>query len=195
MSLVQYKKPLLIACDLSRPDLHKRALGAGWTGSSTISRGANTGVSAQQISVVDNDHIIIFDKAENNPLQVNGKPAWGSLYTISTGAVRPLGMITNSFCAGGGWLGNGTLVSVGGNPSENNLAQNGYQALRLFTPCDDSGTVSLFPVRVRPDHQHSPTHSVKFKSTPQQYASRQPDGMRQRSALKMEALWCGEARK
>jgi hypothetical protein len=101
-----------------------------------------SGVAAMQISVVDNDHIVIFDKAENNPLQVNGHPAWGAIYTISTQAVRPLNLLTNSFCAGGGWLSNGTLVSFGGNPNQGGTlhpaSQNGVQAVRMFTPCNSN---------------------------------------------------------
>lgn len=56
----------------------------------------------------------MYDKAENNPLQVNGhryvlsrfeieikfdivSSAWGSIYNINTQAVRPLNLQTNSF--------------------------------------------------------------------------------------------------
>lgn len=61
--------------------------------------------------------IQVLDKSEGNALMVNGHAAWGSIYTISDQSVRPLNLVTNSFCAGGGWLGNGTLASVGGNPT------------------------------------------------------------------------------
>ena len=69
-----------------------------------------------------------------------GASAWASIYTISTKKVRALNLKTNSFCAGGGWIGNGTLVSVGGNPQQtyiNDKAEDGLAAIRLFTPCDD----------------------------------------------------------
>lgn len=90
-----------------------------------------------QMAVVDDDHVLIFDKSEHNALQVNGASAWGSLYTISTKKVKALGMKTNTFCAGGGWLGNGTMVSVGGNAVENtNPTEDGRTGLRMFTPCD-----------------------------------------------------------
>ncbi|ORY90614.1 copper radical oxidase [Leucosporidium creatinivorum] len=119
----------------------KRALGAAWTGTSSLERAGVTGVGAMQASVVGPDQILLFDKAENNPLIAkNGKSAWGSIYTISTGKVRALNRKTNSFCAGGGWLSNGTLVSTGGNPVQsymNDAAGNGLDAIRLFTPCDD----------------------------------------------------------
>lgn len=56
------------------------------------------------------------------------------------------------FCAGGGWLSNGTLVSVGGNPREGTYetaaAGNGLAAVRLFTPCN-GGKVSRVKTAVR----------------------------------------------
>ncbi|SCV66997.1 BQ2448_5643 [Microbotryum intermedium] len=94
-----------------------------------------------------------FDKAENNPLQVNNHSAWGQIYTISTGKSRALNLLTNSFCAGGGWLSNGTLISVGGNPVEhaaNNATANGIAAIRMFTPCDGGNCqVQEFPKTIR----------------------------------------------
>lgn len=64
--------------------------------------------------------------------------AWGAIYEISSQSVRPLTLITNSFCAGGGWLSNGSLVSVGGNPSTFGYDGNGLAAIRIFTPCPDN---------------------------------------------------------
>jgi len=85
---------------------------------------------------------LIYDKAENNALKdASGASAWASLYSISAKKVRALNVKTNSFCAGGGWIGNGTLVSVGGNPQQtyiNDKAQDGLAAIRLFTPCTNS---------------------------------------------------------
>ncbi|GAA5952686.1 hypothetical protein JCM21900_000403 [Sporobolomyces salmonicolor] len=132
---------------------NKRALGKAWTGTTTLKNGGATGVGAMQASVVDDDHILIYDKAENNALQIDGHSAWGTVYTISTQKVRALNMITNSFCAGGGWLSNGTLVSVGGNPVEsyeNNAAGDGLAGIRLFTPCsNDKCDVYENPSRIR----------------------------------------------
>ncbi|KAK4703032.1 glutathione S-transferase, partial [Phenoliferia sp. Uapishka_3] len=81
------------------------------------------------------------DKSEGNALQTHGHAAWGAVFTISTvgSILRPV-RNTNSFCAGGGWLSNGTLVSVGGNPREGTYetaaAGQGLGAIRLFTPCN-----------------------------------------------------------
>jgi hypothetical protein len=133
--------------------VYRRSLGNAWTGTTTLKGAGTTGVGGMQISVVDNDHILIFDKAENNPLQVNGHSAWGAIYTISTQKVRALNLQTNSFCAGGGWLSNGTLISFGGNPNEGTTAhptsQNGLQAVRFFTPCGE-GTCDVleYPSRI-----------------------------------------------
>ncbi|KZO95807.1 copper radical oxidase [Calocera viscosa TUFC12733] len=116
-----------------------------------------TGVSAMQLSVISDTEVIIFDKVEHNPLTVNGHPAWGAVYNLNTDEVRPLNVLSNSFCAGGTFLSNGTLLNVGGNPvvtDKTGAADfgdlDGLQAVRLFTPCDD-GTCDVFedPARIR----------------------------------------------
>ena len=52
---------------------------------------------------------------------------------------------------GGGWLGNGTLVGIGGDPDTPiPTSQNGLMAIRLFTPHDDgSGEVFEDPEHVK----------------------------------------------
>ncbi|KAF8194592.1 glyoxal oxidase [Pholiota molesta] len=72
-------------------------------------------VSSQQVFVGRSDKLYILDKVQNNPTQVNGHPAWGSEYRLGDNSQRPMEVITNSFCAGGTVLGNGTWISVGGN--------------------------------------------------------------------------------
>lgn len=107
---------------------------------------------ASQITLVDNDHIVIYDKAETNPLyNKTGGSVWGAVYSISTQKVRPLDLKTNSFCAGGGWISNGTLVSVGGNPRQQYVySKSGLAAVRLFTPCtNDKCDVYENPSRIR----------------------------------------------
>ncbi|KAK4056265.1 hypothetical protein OIO90_002708 [Microbotryomycetes sp. JL221] len=135
----------------------KRALGKAWTYTSTKLYGAGNQIIAvtisRQIAVVGDNEVIIFDKSEQNPLQVNGHAAWGAIYYISSASLRALDLKTNSFCAGGGWISNGTLVSVGGNPREDGnpgQAGNGLQALRIFAPCGGgSCQVREWPGRVR----------------------------------------------
>ncbi|GAA6006170.1 hypothetical protein JCM10207_000549 [Rhodosporidiobolus poonsookiae] len=125
-----------------------------WDGASKFMNKGVTGVSAMQATLVDDDHIVIYDKAENNALKdASGGSAWGSVYTISTKAVRALNLKTNSFCAGGGWLSNGTLVNLGGNPQQtyiNDEAEDGLMGIRLFTPCtNDKCDVYENPSRIR----------------------------------------------
>jgi len=72
-------------------------------------------VSAQQLFLGTPDKVYIVDKVENNKAQVNGHPAWAAEYSVSSNVGRPMDAITNSFCAGGNVLGNGTWLNVGGN--------------------------------------------------------------------------------
>jgi len=94
---------------------------AGWTGQASFKQKGTTGVAAMQLTVTTNDKIVLLDRVEINPLK-NKKniPYWGAELSVSTSKVRGLSMITNSFCAGGAWLGNGTLVSLGGDPYTGN---------------------------------------------------------------------------
>lgn len=102
-----------------------------------------TGVHAMQLAIVSSSHAIIIDKVEHNPLSISGHPAWAALYNLNTHTVRPLSMQSNSFCAGGTFLSNGTMINVGGNPivSSHTAAADfgdldGLQGIRLFEPCD-----------------------------------------------------------
>lgn len=109
---------------------------------SLVQKGS-TGVHAMQLAVISDSHALIIDKVEHNPLTIDGHPAWGALYNLNTHSVKPLSMKSNSFCAGGTFLGNGTMVNVGGNPVVEDHTSaadfgdvNGLQAVRLFEPCD-----------------------------------------------------------
>ncbi|PVF99117.1 DUF1929-domain-containing protein [Serendipita vermifera] len=104
----------------------------------------NSKVSAQQV--------YILDKVENNPIQVNGHPAWAVEYDLETNQIRAMDVVSNSFCAGGGVLGDGTWVNVGGNQAvkwggDKADTQDGTSApyhnvdggksIRTLVPCDD----------------------------------------------------------
>ncbi|THU84799.1 copper radical oxidase [Dendrothele bispora CBS 962.96] len=111
----------------------------------TLHQKGNTGVAAMQLVVVSSTHALIVDKVEHNPLTIDGHPAWAALFNLKTGDLTPLQMKSNSFCAGGSFLSNGTLINVGGNPvveDETNAAdfgdEDGLQAVRLFHPCDEN---------------------------------------------------------
>ena len=70
-----------------------------------------TGIVALESIIVSDNLAIFFDRATNDPLQVNGHTAWGSLYNLEMNTASPLDLITDSFCASGGFLSNGTMVS------------------------------------------------------------------------------------
>ena len=129
-----------------RPSLPLLTLAKGLTASqpqwSLVQKGT-TGVHAMQLAIISPTHAIIIDKVEHNPLTISGHPAWAALYNLNTHAVQPLSMQSNSFCAGGTFLGNGTLINVGGNPVVDGYTSaadfgdvDGLQAVRLFEPCD-----------------------------------------------------------
>ena len=126
----------------------------------TLTQTGSTGVNAMQLAIISDSHALVVDKVEHNPLVINGHPAWGALYNLRTHSVRPLSMQSNSFCAGGSFLGNGTMLNVGGNPVFEDFTNstdfgdvNGIQAVRLFHPCDsgDVGGCDIFddPSQIR----------------------------------------------
>ena len=109
----------------------------------TLTQKGTTGVHAMQLAVISQSHALIVDKVEHNPLSIDGHPAWAALYNLRTHSVKPLRMQSNSFCAGGTFLSNGTLINVGGNPiveAHTSAADfgdvDGLQAVRIFEPCD-----------------------------------------------------------
>ena len=91
--------------------------------------------------------------AENNNITINGHPGWATEYDLATNEFRVMEVYSNSFCAGGTVLGNGTWLNAGGNQAVtyggitpaglSQTGQNPYgdadggQAIRLLDPCDD----------------------------------------------------------
>jgi hypothetical protein len=110
----------------------------GW---SLVQKGS-TGVGAMQLIMISETHALILDKTEHNYLSIDGHPAWGVLYDIETHKLQPLALESNSFCAAGSFLSNGTLVNVGGDrpaiiddsPDEFNDVD-GRQSIRILQPC------------------------------------------------------------
>ncbi|WWC73126.1 uncharacterized protein I206_107092 [Kwoniella pini CBS 10737] len=112
-----------------------------------------SGVSAQQLFLGTLNKVYIVDKTENNNATVNGHPAWATEYDLTTNEFRTMDVLSNSFCAGGTVLGNGTWLNVGGNqaityggtamPNTQQSGQSPYKdwdggkAIRLIDPCDD----------------------------------------------------------
>lgn len=92
-----------------------------------------SGVSAQQL-FLGNDHLVyILDKVESNPLQINDHPAWATVYDLNTNQATPLEVYTNTFCAGGGLLGDGRWLNIGGNKAVE------PNATTVDTPASQSG--------------------------------------------------------
>ena len=125
---------------LARVPKAARAL-SGWT----LTQKGTTGVHAMQLSIISATHALIIDKVEHNPLTIDGHPAWAALYNLENHNVKPLRMQSNSFCAGGTFLGNGTLINVGGNPVVGDHTSaadfgdlDGLQTIRIFEPCESS---------------------------------------------------------
>ncbi|PBK71302.1 copper radical oxidase variant A [Armillaria solidipes] len=81
----------------------------------TFADGGNTQVSAMMMFVGNKDQVYILDKAEGNAAQVNGHPAWGSVWNIDTHEVVVQDVKTNVFCSSGMHLPNGSFVTFGGN--------------------------------------------------------------------------------
>lgn len=71
-----------------------------------------SGIVALEAIVVSPTLVVFFDRASNDPLQINNHSAWGALWDLETSTVQPLNVLTNSFCASGALLSNGTMVCI-----------------------------------------------------------------------------------
>ncbi|KAF4598452.1 hypothetical protein EYR38_006854 [Pleurotus pulmonarius] len=99
---------------------------------------STSGIVALESIVVSPTLAIFFDRASDDPLQINNHSAWGVLWNLETSTATAIDVLSNSFCASGALLSNGTMVSVGGDPRGfrgNPAIQPGNQALRIFEPC------------------------------------------------------------
>ncbi|KAG8683122.1 hypothetical protein FRC09_016279, partial [Ceratobasidium sp. 395] len=117
-----------------------------------------SGVSAQQLFLVGKK-VHIIDKVENNPVSVNGHPAWATEYDTETDKYRPMDIVTNTFCAGGNMLGDGSWINVGGNqpvksggvthvtgdPDDPYKNGDGGNSVRLLRPCTDDCEWTMDP--------------------------------------------------
>ena len=73
-------------------------------------KNTTSGIVALEAIVVSPTLVVFFDRASNDPLQINGHSAWGGLWNLEADTVTPLNLVTNSFCASGALLSNGTMV-------------------------------------------------------------------------------------
>lgn len=81
--------------------------GAGWH----FVQNGTSGVLALEAIIVSPTLAIFFDFASNDPLTINGHPAWGALWDLETNTATPLDVLSDTFCASGALLSNGTMVS------------------------------------------------------------------------------------
>lgn len=84
------------------------AAGNGWH----FVQNGTTGIVALESIIVSDTLAIFFDRATNDPLQVDNHTAWGALWNLETNTASPLTPVIDSFCGSGGMLSNGTMVSL-----------------------------------------------------------------------------------
>ena len=79
---------------------------------------AHSGVPAMHAAVLPPlGKVLFLDKVENySELWLSdNRPAYSSIYDPDTHGLTPLSVSTNPFCCGGSFLGDGRLVTIGGN--------------------------------------------------------------------------------
>ncbi|KAF8811147.1 copper radical oxidase variant A [Phlegmacium glaucopus] len=132
---------------------------AATPGPGTFADGGNTLISVMMMFVGNEQKVYFLDKAEGNAAQVNGHPAWGGVWEMSTHKTDVMDIRTNSFCSSGMHLPNGSYVTFGGNgavgrggalgsqPYPGNYSAiwdaeyqdfDGTKAMRILNPCTDS---------------------------------------------------------
>ncbi|KAK7038205.1 glyoxal oxidase N-terminus-domain-containing protein [Favolaschia claudopus] len=97
-----------------------------------------SGVIPVELITISPTLMLMYDRADGNPLLLpNGETAWAALWNLETNTPTPISSITDTFCAGGAFISNGTLVSVAGQPLEDPTRPpaDGRMGIRLFGPC------------------------------------------------------------
>ncbi|KAJ7673763.1 glyoxal oxidase N-terminus-domain-containing protein [Mycena polygramma] len=115
-----------------------------------------SGVIPVELVTISPTLMLMYDRADGNPLLLpDGEKAWAALWNLQTNTPTPLSTVTDTFCAGGAFISNGTLVSVAGQPLENpgQPPADGRMAIRLFDPCT-SPTGENCTVFEDPEHIH-----------------------------------------
>ncbi|KAF5352187.1 hypothetical protein D9758_009232 [Tetrapyrgos nigripes] len=116
--------------------------GIGWH----FVQNGSTQLTALEAIVVSPTLLVVFDRVAGDPLQINGHQAWGAIWNTETNNVTAIDVVTDTFCATGGILSNGTMLSIGGQAVENLTStpespyppeKDGRMGLRIFEPCLD----------------------------------------------------------
>ncbi|KAF9449109.1 copper radical oxidase, partial [Macrolepiota fuliginosa MF-IS2] len=87
--------------------------------------------------IISDTLAIFYDRATSDPLQIDGHTAWGAFWNLETNTASPIRLVSDSFCASGSYLSNGTMISVGGHNSSIPAAKDGRMGLRILEPCLD----------------------------------------------------------
>ncbi|EIN04691.1 DUF1929-domain-containing protein [Punctularia strigosozonata HHB-11173 SS5] len=124
----------------------------------TFADGGNTLVSAMMMFLGNDEKVYILDKVEGNAAQINGHPAWASIYDIASRKATAMDVTTNAFCSSGMHLPNGSFVTFGGNGAigpggnigslRNNAGSgawddtymdvDGTKSIRILNPCSSA---------------------------------------------------------
>ncbi|XP_010541897.1 PREDICTED: aldehyde oxidase GLOX-like [Tarenaya hassleriana] len=121
-------------------------LGPVWPADPTVAAGRwkilsrNIGISAMHMALLPNDKVIVFDRTDSGPSNITG-PVQGCqtdqvCYAHSVEfdpvkrTVRPLTILTDTWCSSGALSSDGELVQTGG-------YRTGERVVRYFRPCPD----------------------------------------------------------
>ncbi|CAM6104911.1 unnamed protein product [Calypogeia fissa] len=111
---------------------------------------SNAGIPAMHAAVTRFNNVILLDRTDVGPSQINlanGKcrddpndqtlthdcTAHSVIFDPDSNTVRPVEVLTDTWCSSGQFVTNGTLIQTGGD-------FDGNQKVRQFTPCPSSGT-------------------------------------------------------
>ena len=88
--------------------------------------------------LLPNGRFFVLDKVENyTQIKLsNGQYAYSTEYDPATNTYVPLSYVNNAFCAGGSYLADGRVVSLGGNaplPDIDPTVGNGFDAIRYLS--------------------------------------------------------------
>lgn len=99
---------------------------------------AYTGVSVMHITHSPfTDKTLFLERTElATEAMINGQYTYAMEFDTNSYETRPLTVRTNMFCSSGSYLPNGTVMNFGGGEQIRN-GENGYNAIRSFTPCLD----------------------------------------------------------
>lgn len=104
----------------------------------TFVQNGTSGVVPVELITISPTLMLMYDRADGNPLFLpDGERAWAALWNLETNTPTPISSVTDTFCAGGAFISNGTLVSVAGQPLEapGQPPADGRMGIRLFGPC------------------------------------------------------------